>query len=79
MEDENGQARTYQIVLGYNARGNVIETGQIGWGVAWQYGYVSSTSDALKWFKDQAGNQWTAFYIYQRRRVRRVWNTSGDG
>ncbi len=59
--DENNQSRTYQVVFGYNARGNVVSwTDRLG--QTWQYGYVSSTSDALKWFKDPAGNQWTAFY-----------------
>ncbi|GIV07932.1 MAG: hypothetical protein KatS3mg019_0023 [Fimbriimonadales bacterium] len=61
VQDENNQSRVYEITLGYNGRGNVTS-----WtdrrGQAWQYGYLSATSDGLKWFKDPAGNQRTASY-----------------
>ena len=61
VENENGQPTVYEVVFGYNSRGNVVS-----WrdrlGKVWQYGYLSATSDVLKWFKDPNGNQWTAFY-----------------
>ncbi|GIV10110.1 MAG: hypothetical protein KatS3mg019_2201 [Fimbriimonadales bacterium] len=61
VQDENNQSRLYEITLGYNSRGNVIR-----WtdrrGQTWQYEYLSATSDVLKWFRDPAGNQWTASY-----------------
>lgn len=61
VADENGQVRGYEVVFGYNGRGNVVRwTDRLR--QEWQYGYVSATSDALKWFRDAAGNQWTASY-----------------
>ncbi len=61
VADENNQNRQYEIVLGYNSRGNVTSwTDRLG--QVWRYGYLSGTSDALKWFRDPSGNQWTATY-----------------
>jgi YD repeat-containing protein len=60
-EQEPPQVRVYEIGFGYNSRGNVTSwTDRLG--RVWQYGYLSATSDALKWFQDPAGNRWVASY-----------------
>jgi len=63
VEDENEppNMRVYEIAFGYNGRGNVISwTDRLG--QVWRYGYTRATSDVLKWFRDAADNQWTAYY-----------------
>lgn len=62
VADAGNQARIYEIVFGYNSRGNVISWAD-RLGNPWRYGYLSATSDVLKWFRDPSGHQWTASYL----------------